>query len=250
VTIGVDVGQAVDPTAIVVLNSYMPEPTHVDDRPERQHLIRSIEKVPLNTSYEHVVDRIATVAEYAAEWGRPQIVIDATGVGRPIIDMLRKRTRIPMRAVTFTGAAHESRSDAFSHGVPKRDLVSTLEVVLQGRRLHATSLGLLFAEDLRAELSTFEVNVSARGHDTYDAVSGKHDDLVMALCLALWWANRANESDAWIGAWRSLAAKAGSAVTTNTQFSDGPLGSGAVRIRATAGSSTRPWPTIARGKKA
>ena len=47
--------------------------------------------------------------------------------------------------------------------VPKRDLVSSLEAVLQGRRLHATSLGMICAEDLRAELQSFELGISASG---------------------------------------------------------------------------------------
>jgi hypothetical protein len=208
VTVGVDIGQSADPTAIVVLNSYLPEPTHIDDKPQRQHLIRSIEKVPLNMSYERIVDRIATVAEYAAEWGHPTIVLDGTGVGRPVVDMLRGRTRLPLRAVTFTGAAHETRSDAYSFMVPKRDLVSSLEVVLQGRRLHATSLGMTSGEDLRAELQSFEVNISASGHDTYDAASGRHDDIVSALYLGLWWQERHNDADAWMGALRRMTARA------------------------------------------
>jgi hypothetical protein len=197
----------VDNTAIVALDSYLPEQSHIDDRPEKIHLIRWLEKIPLGTHYEKVVDRIATVAEDASTIDRTRIVIDATGVGKPVVDMLRKRTRVSVFAVTFTGGADENQIDAYASRVPKRDLVTALEVVLQGRRLH-TVPDLPLVEDLRAELSHFEVNISARGHDTYDASSGKHDDLVMALCLATWAAVRGNSADALIGAARRLTEKA------------------------------------------
>lgn len=205
-TVGVDVGQSVDPTAIIVLDSFVPEPQHIDDDPGTHHMIRWAEKVPLGTSYNQVVERIAVVAEQANEYARALIAIDATGVGRPVVDMLRKRTSIQMRAITFTGASAETRTGAYGFRVPKRDLVTALEVVLQERRLHAVP-DLPLIEDLQAELATFEVNISARGHNTFDAASGKHDDLVMALCLAIWSASRHGEGQAFMTAWRNMAAK-------------------------------------------
>jgi hypothetical protein len=197
IILGVDVGQAVDPTAIVALDSYVPEPMHIDDRPEKHHLIRWLEKIPLGTHYEQVVNRIVAIGEDASSIDHTRIVIDATGVGRPIVDMLRARTRTSVLAVTFTGGASETETDPYTSRVPKRDLVTALEVVLQGRRLHAVP-GLSLVEDLRAELSHFEVNISSRGHDTYDGASGKHDDLVMALCLATWAATRGSSAETWI----------------------------------------------------
>jgi hypothetical protein len=206
VTVGVDIGQAVDPTAIIVAETYRPEKQHPDDRPEKQHLIRWVEKVPLGTSYLQVVDRIGTVAEAAALFASPTIVVDATGVGRPVVDMLRKRTTISLRPVTFTAGDREKKVDAYSTRVPKRDLVTALEVVLQSRRLHVVR-DCPLQQDLRAELGAFEVNLNARGHDTYDGATGKHDDLVMALCLALWSAERGSEGEAWIEHWRQMAAR-------------------------------------------
>jgi len=206
VTIGVDIGQAVDPTAIIVLETGRYAPKFVDDTPEKQHHVRWIEKVALGTSYLQVVERIALVAERCELLGPAVIVVDSTGVGRPVTDMLRKRTTTPLRAVTFTGADKVKQSDAYSYKVPKRDLVVALEVVLQSRRLHVVP-DCPLQEDLRAELGAFEVNLNARGHDTYDGSSGKHDDLVSALSLATWWAERGGQGQAFIEAWRMMAAQ-------------------------------------------
>ncbi|MHB8611196.1 MAG: hypothetical protein ACYDAL_02045 [Candidatus Dormibacteraceae bacterium] len=205
--LGCDIGQAVDPTAIVVVESYKPEPTRPDDRPQVEFLIRWVERVPLGTSYVDVVERIAAVSEQAQLLDRRVlIVVDVTGVGKPIFDMLRRRCRVPLRGITFTAASDEISPHPHQIRVPKRDLVTALEVVLEGRRLH-THPHIALAEDLRAELQAFEVNLSARGHDSYEAARGKHDDLVMALCLAVWWGSRRGQGSAFIEAWRSTAAK-------------------------------------------
>jgi hypothetical protein len=207
VAIGVDIGQSVDPTAIVMLDTDRPEPADRDDEPELRHLIRWIERVPLGTSYDQVVERIAQVAEASRSWGDPLIVLDATGVGRPIVDLLKCRTGVPLRAVTFTSGDREVQPEYNVHRVPKRDLVTALEVVLQARRIEVVP-DCPLQPDLQAELASFDFGFSARGHDTYEAASGSHDDLVMALSLAVWWGSRSEvgAGHAFMEAWRRHAA--------------------------------------------
>ena len=49
------------------------------------------------------------------------------------------------------------------------------------------------ADALVSELLSFRVTTDDRTHhDSYDAQSGAHDDLVLALCIATWYAERAN----------------------------------------------------------
>lgn len=197
ISVGVDIGQAVDPTAIVMLDTYRPPQTHADDWPEVRHRVRWIERVPLGTQYTAVVERIAVVAEAAQGWGYATIVLDSTGVGRPVVDMLKRRTSVPLRAITFTSGEHEVHPSYNVHRVPKVDLVTALETVLQGRRLEVVPDCPLQAE-LAAELGAFDFAMSARGHATFEAQSGSHDDLVMALCLAVWWGERPDAVEAWI----------------------------------------------------
>jgi len=203
-----DIGQAVDPTAIIVVERFKERPEEVDDRPPDEFLIRHIQRVPLGTPYTQVVEEIAHVSEVVqAASGRSVItVVDATGVGKPVVDMLRRRLRLPLKAITFTAAADEVHPDPHAYRVPKRDLVMALEVALEGRRIHAAP-GLGLADDLNAELRAFEVNLSARGHDRYEAAKGKHDDLVMALALAIWWGSRKGQGSVFIEAWRSRSAR-------------------------------------------
>jgi len=49
-----------------------------------------------------------------------------------------------------------------------------------------------FADDLVRELSDFRVKLTARGRATYAARLGGHDDLVVAVALAVWLGNSNN----------------------------------------------------------
>jgi hypothetical protein len=44
------------------------------------------------------------------------------------------------------------------------------------------------AEPLQEELKDFQRKVSDAGRATYNARTGAHDDLVLAVAIALWWA--------------------------------------------------------------
>jgi hypothetical protein len=167
-------------------------------RPDRRHRIRWMERLPLGTDYGRVVERIATVAGQAQILGFPTIVLDATGVGRPIVDMLKRQTSCSLRAVVFTSGEHETHPEYDVFRVPKVDLVTSLETVLQSRRIEFVP-DCPLQEDMRAELGSFDFSMSDRGHATFDGASGSHDDLVCALMLAVWYGERPGLDDLWAG---------------------------------------------------
>ena len=198
--VGADIGKSSDPTAIVAVEVFRPERVTPRDRwPQVRHRIRWIERVPLGTDYPRVVNKIASVAEAAQAngWGNVAIVLDSTGVGEPVKDMLRHRTSIQLRAITFTGAEKATQAGTFDWNVPKIDLVTALEVVMQTRRLECVP-DCPLQQDLSAELSTFDFSISDRGHASFEASAGKHDDLVLALCLAVWWGERPDQGAAYV----------------------------------------------------
>ena len=59
-------------------------------------------------------------------------------------------------------------------------------------RLHSGELRfaaeLTQAHALAEELKDFRRHLTAAGRATYQARTGKHDDLVLAVAIALWWA--------------------------------------------------------------
>ena len=91
--------------------------------------------------------------------------------------------------IWITGGETTSRKGKIIR-VPKRDLVSVLQVVFQTRRLRiARSLPL--GPILTDELLNFRAKVTTVGTNTYEAWRESiHDDLVLALAIAAWYAER------------------------------------------------------------
>ena len=86
----------------------------------------------------------------------------------------------------FLGNHHRrSRRDGATCSVPKLTLVSRLQALLHEGRLKILR-ELAEAETLVRELQDFRVEFTAAGHLTFNARSGKHDDLVLALAIAVW----------------------------------------------------------------
>lgn len=210
--LGVDLGQAQDYTALTVLERTahdtgkvevygLPEPRgwrdDIDPLPaptrpvyEHHYAARHLERLPKGTPYPAQVARIKALSERLTEatGTPPRLVVDRTGVGRPVVDMLRVAELKPM-SVTITGGDLVTQ-DGDDYRVPKRDLVSVVQVLLQSERLKIAR-ALPEAQTLTDELLAFKVNISQRGHDSYgnDVASWRenpHDDLVLATALGCW----------------------------------------------------------------
>ncbi len=115
----------------------------------------------------------------------PLLAVDATGVGRPVVDMLAA-ANLPAELVpiTITGGTRVTR-DGDGYGVPKRDLVAALRLPLDARRLRWAA-ELPEARTLERELTGFRAKITAALHDSYGHRDGEHDDLLLALARAVW----------------------------------------------------------------
>ena len=114
------------------------------------------------------------------------MAVDATGVGRPVIDMI-KDADLPasIYPITLTGGDTVAR-EGMERRVPKRDVASTIAVLLQTGRLRIAR-ELKESNTLLRELLNFRVKISLSGHDSYEAWrEQEHDDLVLAVGLAAW----------------------------------------------------------------
>jgi len=144
--------------------------------------IGHLERLPLGTPYPAIVAHVGRLLA-KLPGGRPELVIDHTGVGRPVFDMFVYSGIYPLGVVITAGTA-ETHEGGFC-SVPKLTLVSRLQALLhEGRLKIQRELG--EAETLVRELQDFRVDYTAAGHLTFNARSGKHDDLVLALAIAVW----------------------------------------------------------------
>jgi len=198
--VGVDLGQANDFTALSILEKHrdttstieqkgFEPPTQITTTRNIFHL-RHLQRLKLGTGYPDVVNIVSTMLKsLPSAKNAPALVTDATGVGRPVIDMMQKAGLRPI-AITITSGHDENRVSSAEWRIPKRNLVSTLAVLLQSGRLKVAA-GLTEAEVFIAELSNFKVKISAAGHDSYDAWRESiHDDLVLSVALAAWFGER------------------------------------------------------------
>lgn len=175
VTVGVDIGQKSAPTAVCV----------AEGQDGDVHVVRHLERLPLGTLYPHVAERLVNLRDRIVKVASqtPCFFVDATGVGQPVVDMLRERG-LSVIAVYLTDSAKATYGTGELY-LPKSLLVSRLQVLLQDGRLKLPRTP--EAEALARELLDFEIRVSEDGHDSYGAFEvGTHDDLVIALGLAVW----------------------------------------------------------------
>jgi hypothetical protein len=178
--VGLDLGQSQDPSAVCVVEMS-------ELRGLRDYSVRHLQRYRLGTSYVEIVAAVTGLMRMLGEEAR--LIVDATGVGRPVVDLLVQAGLSPV-PVTITGGDRASFEGGFFR-VPKRDLVSAVVVALQAKKLKI-SPALPDADVLVKELLNFKVRIDPKtSHDSYAAWrEGAHDDLVLACALAVWFASR------------------------------------------------------------
>jgi hypothetical protein len=145
--------------------------------------IERLRKVP----YPEIVRIVKECVRSPQLRGHCALIVDQTGVGRPVVDMLRLARLAPI-PVSITGGDAVSGNAREGFRVPKRDLAGVLQVLVQASRLHfAQALPDLAV--LQKELLNFKVKIDPQtAHDSYSAWrEGDHDDLVLAVALACWY---------------------------------------------------------------
>jgi len=189
-----DLGQSTDPTAICALN-YRVCP-HAEWTPDEKLKtwtqksdeffdVRHLERLPLGTPYPAQVQHVASLLT------RPPLtaaalVIDETGVGRAVGDIFDTAGLRPNR-ITITAGMETTQHGARAWHVPKAQLISGVDARLHTGELRIAA-ALRDAGALADELKDFQRKVSDAGRSTWAARTGKHDDLVLAVAIALWFA--------------------------------------------------------------
>jgi hypothetical protein len=157
--------------------------------------VRHLERFELGTKYTDVVDRVAALVRSDPLRRMPAVLlVDKTGVGAAVLDSFT-HARIGAVAITLHGGSTVSRDPQRSgFRVPKRDLITVTQVLLQNGQLRVAA-GLPEAATLREELLKFRVKINPQtAHDSYEHWrEGDHDDLVLAVSMGAWfrqWHNR------------------------------------------------------------
>ena len=226
-SVGVDLGQANNFTAIAVLEKTIAPPetalfAPVGESPSNRLVEGSIvydlvylKRPKLGTPYDTIAKKVADlVCELEpqgafGELGQVTLSVDGTGVGRGVVDMLdtefkRRGTtsksvpRVDFRRVSVTGSQTTLKRPTRANGywsVPKKDLVfPAVAAFQQGKiRLGKVKDRDALVNELKNYRRTTNIATGNMGFEPWR--ESDHDDLLFALCLALWgWQTRKGQT--------------------------------------------------------
>jgi hypothetical protein len=161
ISIGVDIGQAKDFTVIAVVDA---------------GVLRFLQRMPLGVKFQEMVDR---VTEIHGKLKDARVAVDATGVGRPVIELFK----IPVIPVTTTPGTQGPHWGEYGLYVSKQFLISKFAVAIENGSF-SISKG-IDAEALHKELRAYKQKITNNATVTYEAMREKdHDDMVSACALA------------------------------------------------------------------
>jgi hypothetical protein len=185
---GVDLGKKRDPSTVVVIRTH-----YAYGKAEYQ--VGYLKRFSLSMLYTDISTKLETLdrqlKQLASQEGKEAIVtyiLDSTGIGGPITEVVSKK--LPYAKIIklyITGGINTSVApeDPWEYHVPKGQLISGL-MAAYDRGIMSMPRDSKEADAILDELANFEIHISEAGHDSYYAAPSKHDDLVIALSLAVW----------------------------------------------------------------
>ncbi|MCH8093493.1 MAG: hypothetical protein IH953_02765 [Chloroflexi bacterium] len=178
--IGIDLGQSSDfSTATISHRREVAGVGHYD--------VVHLQRYELGMPYPEIVRDVIEMVqrpELADGW---KLIVDRTGVGRPVFDMFAEARLSPVGVTITAGSeAHRDPDDRNHWLVPKLALISNAKVLLQSGRLHFAK-GLKHTADLVSEMMSFEMRYTTAANVVFESWrEGAHDDLLLGLAVALW----------------------------------------------------------------
>jgi hypothetical protein len=183
--VGLDLGKAVDFTALTVLDWI--------EGPSPVYTCAALRRWPLGASYTDISLWLARFfLAQPAETPRPDpvLVVDETGVGSAVCEMIRSamiRANVQggFVGVTITAGSAASCVGPGRWRVAKKQLASVLVTLFQSRRLRIAPVP--ERETLIKEAQSFSVRITPAGNESFESWrDSEHDDLVLSLGLACW----------------------------------------------------------------
>jgi hypothetical protein len=198
--IGIDLALIQDYTAVVIVQQeHRPRPTLAGRllswlpgaagvATEGHYLVSWVERLR-ERDYVQLVDRIGRMLS------DPRLrdcscAVDITGVGRPVLDMLRE-ANLPvwLRPVVITGGHQVIPQEDGGYHIPKKELATVLNVLLQFGRLrlaHDPKTARPISPAFIQELHAFTKRITTSANEKFEARAGATDDIILATALACW----------------------------------------------------------------
>jgi hypothetical protein len=194
--VGCDLGKKRDPSTLAVI-----EASHFSGK--AMYLVSFLKRFNLSMLYTDISNKLAAMDKQlkaiAAAQGKEAIItyiLDSTGIGGPITETVAKQlpyAKILKVYITGGISTTTAQDDPYEYHVPKGQLISGLMAAFDSSTIYMSKQ----SKEINAildELANFEIHISEAGRDAYNAAPSKHDDLVIALALAVWAADQMGDS--------------------------------------------------------
>jgi hypothetical protein len=217
---GVDPGQVRDPCADCVIEHcegvidngsdferHCGITTGLQQKAERWRCVH-IERLKLGTKYGDITRHVAGMLADPKLQRDPEsnrsaceLVLDFGGIGRGVAEDMIDAGLDPV-CVNLTGGLETNWKRRHLYNVPKEEAVIQLDARINHDRYPLSfSKHLTEADTLKQEIADFVRSVSGAGRMRYEARTGKHDDMVMSLAIAVWWLSRPQPGHAQFTTW-------------------------------------------------
>lgn len=183
--LALDLGPAGEYTSLAIVerpDRYVPP-----NKPIYQ--VPHLKRFEIGTSYPAIVSEVGTLLRQAPMPGC-WFIVDHTGVGRMVLKLfpeaLANQVTCTFCPVTIIASNVTTATPDNPFAVPKQELVGTLQVLLQTRRLQVAE-ELPEAAELVRELEAYRLKpLKLAGESDEMWREGPRDDLVLAVALAAW----------------------------------------------------------------
>jgi len=159
-----------------------------------------------NVPYTQVADIIENRMGHVDLRNSCDLLVDGTGIGAAVVDLLREKGLNP-NPIVFTGGGQVREVTApfgtvFKNSpgqlsplkiirelhVPKNDLSAAGKILMEQDRVSVVP-GLRWGEDFKTQMLAFRGKVNERtGRKKYEAeTEGDHDDMVVTYLMIAWW---------------------------------------------------------------
>jgi hypothetical protein len=188
--VGLDLGPAGELTGLAVIQRPRVHPSHTPAQRRPTHTLIHLHRFPLGTPYPEIIDAVRKLLNTPPLPGAT-CAIDQTGVGRSVwrlfMDALATSVTCRFVPVMIGPGLKAERVPGTGIFIPRQELVGTLQVLMQTRRLIIPT-ALPHIETLVKELGTFKANpvtvtAAAKADPLAAWREGQHDDLVLAVAL-------------------------------------------------------------------
>lgn len=179
--LGLDLGQQNDYSVLSIFNVKFDG----DNRPLYE--LPYMKRFSLKTSYVDIVDEVIAIITKYNLLLNYSLIVDYTGVGRPVVDLFRQKHLNPV-ALSITGGARTNWVTNVEVNVPKKDIVTYLQLVLQNNRI-ALAHDLPLLRTLTQEFLSFQLKIrdnTTSVTSSYGGAYGVNDDIVMSMGIAIW----------------------------------------------------------------